>query len=93
MRRQVWTILGVILGGAATSAAIPVPALAFDQTSPVCLRVYQSMVDFYDECGYTSMAQCQATASGRSAQCLENPYYTPQYRQTHRRAHRHHHSH
>ncbi len=33
------------------------------------------MVDYYFECGYTSMPQCQASASGRNASCVVNPYY------------------
>jgi hypothetical protein len=33
------------------------------------------MVDFYFECRYRTMAQCAASASGRSAQCVVNPYY------------------
>jgi hypothetical protein len=27
------------------------------------------------DCSFTSYAQCQATASGRAARCLSNPYY------------------
>ena len=29
----------------------------------------------YIECGYTSLAQCGASASGRAAQCVINPYF------------------
>jgi hypothetical protein len=39
---------------------------------PVCLRVYGDPT--YDECRYTTMAQCAATASGRAAQCFVNPF-------------------
>jgi hypothetical protein len=39
---------------------------------PVCLRVYGDPT--YDECRYTSIAQCAATASGRAAQCFVNPF-------------------
>jgi hypothetical protein len=28
----------------------------------------------YYECGYTSLAQCALSASGRAAQCVVNPY-------------------
>jgi Protein of unknown function (DUF3551) len=42
----------------------------------------------YYECRYTSLPQCNATASGRSAQCVINPYFAgaqdPGYRR-HRR--------
>jgi hypothetical protein len=27
------------------------------------------------ECAYTSLEQCNATALGLPAQCIENPYY------------------
>ena len=57
--------------------ALPAPARAqtYDPSYPVCLQVYQGMVDFYFECRYRTMAQCAASASGRSAQCVVNPYY------------------
>jgi len=55
--------------------AAPARAQTYDPTYPVCLPVSQSMVDSYFECGYTSMAQCAASASGRSAQCVVNPYF------------------
>src|ERR1700737_1868830 len=43
--------------------------------APVQAQIYEDMVHFYFECRYTSMAQCAASASGRSAQCVVNPYY------------------
>jgi hypothetical protein len=48
-------------------------AQAWDPAYPVCLRVYGPIS--YNECHYTSLAQCAATASGRSAQCALNPYF------------------
>ena len=61
----------------AAAIALPAPARAqtYDPSYPVCLQVYQSMVDYYFECHYRTMAQCAASASGRSAQCVVNPYY------------------
>jgi hypothetical protein len=56
-------------------AASPARAQTYDPAYPVCLQVYQGWNDYYFECGYTSMAQCQMSASGRSAQCIVNPYY------------------
>jgi hypothetical protein len=41
--------------------------------APVCLHVYGPVT--YYECNYTSLAQCNATASGRAAQCVVNPYF------------------
>ena len=56
-------------------SAAPARAQTYDPRYPVCLQVYQSMVDFYFDCSYTSIPQCQMTASGRAAQCVVNPYY------------------
>ena len=39
---------------------------------PVCLHVYGPVV--YYECNYATIAQCNASASGRAAQCVLNPY-------------------
>ncbi|SIO53517.1 Protein of unknown function [Bradyrhizobium erythrophlei] len=55
--------------------AAPARAQTYDPNYPVCLQIYDDMVHFYFECRYTSMAQCAASASGRSAQCVVNPYY------------------
>jgi len=55
--------------------AMPAQAQTYDPKYPVCLQIYQSMVDYYFECAYTSMPQCQASASGRNASCVVNPYY------------------
>ncbi len=61
---------------AAVSTAPPTMAQTYDPKYPVCLQIYRAMVDYYFECNYTSLAQCQMSASGRSAQCIVNPYYT-----------------
>lgn len=55
--------------------ATPLRAQTYDPNYPVCLQIYQGPVDYYYECGYTTMAQCQASASGRAASCVINPYY------------------
>jgi len=57
---------------------LPPPARAqtYDPAYPVCLQVYQGgIANYYFECAYRTMGQCQASASGRSAQCVVNPYY------------------
>ena len=64
-----------ILTIAAALTATPAPAQTYDPKYPVCLQVYQGFTDYYFECAYTSMAQCQMSASGRAAQCVVNPYY------------------
>jgi len=64
------TILAALL-----SFAAPARAQTFDPKYPVCLQVFQSFKDYYYDCTYATMAQCQASGSGRSASCLVNPYY------------------
>jgi hypothetical protein len=65
-------ILAILVMAAATPAA---RAQTYDPKYPVCLQIYQSYYDFYFECSYTSLAQCNMSASGRHAQCIINPYY------------------
>ena len=60
---------------AAALTATPASAQTYDPRYPVCLQVYQGFTDYYFECGYTSIAQCQMSASGRAASCVVNPYY------------------
>jgi Protein of unknown function (DUF3551) len=55
---------------AAMTGAGMVPAQAYDY--PVCLRVYGPAT--YNECNYTSIAQCKASASGRAAECYPNAF-------------------
>ena len=64
-----------ILTIATVSAAPSARAQTYDPAYPVCLQIYQGYVDYYFECAYTSLAQCNASASGRAAQCIVNPYY------------------
>ena len=61
------------LAAAASFAASPAPAQTYDPSYPVCLHVYGRIT--YYECSYTSLPQCNMSASGRSAQCVINPYY------------------
>ncbi len=78
-----------VLTFAAMLAATPAPAQTYDPKYPVCLQVYQGFVDYYFECAYTSLAQCQMSASGRAASCVVNPYYAgPKGRRDHRQQRR-----
>jgi len=70
-------------------------AQRYDPRYPVCMHVYTGASDggggaWYD-CSFTSLPQCQATASGRAATCDPNPYYranvTPPLRQRRQNAH------
>jgi hypothetical protein len=64
----------MILAGAAVLAAVPSHAQTYDPNFPVCLQVYVPRGGYID-CSFTSLPQCQATASGRGAQCYTNPYF------------------
>ncbi len=61
-----------ILAIGTVSVAGPAAAQTYAPGYPVCLHVYGPAT--YYECRYTSLAQCNASASGRSAQCVSNPY-------------------
>lgn len=59
---------------ATLSLAAPVRAQTYDPNYPVCLQTYGIDGDNID-CSFTSLPQCAATASGRAAQCLSNPFF------------------
>ncbi|HEY0235904.1 MAG TPA: DUF3551 domain-containing protein [Afipia sp.] len=40
---------------------------------PYCMKVYSR--DWYVDCRFSTLAQCQASASGRSAECYLDPFY------------------
>ena len=61
-----------ILAIAMVSAAPQAHTQTYDPAYPVCLQIYQGWNDYYFECAYTSLAQCNASASGRAAQCIVN---------------------
>jgi hypothetical protein len=46
----------------------------------------------YYECTYTSLSQCNMSASGRSAQCVINPYYAYASQDPSARRYKRHHS-
>ena len=73
---RIHTLAGFAALAIATVSIMPsAQAQMYDPKYPVCMKVYQGYVDFYMECGFTSIPQCQMSASGRSAQCIVNPYY------------------
>jgi hypothetical protein len=49
-------------------------AQTYSPDYPVCLQTY-GINGGYIECGYTSLAQCGLSASGRAGQCINNPYF------------------
>jgi hypothetical protein len=62
-----------ILMIATVLTAAPARAQTYDPAYPVCLHVYGRAT--YYECRYTSLPQCNVSASGRAAQCVINPYF------------------
>jgi hypothetical protein len=54
--------------------AAPTLAQTYSPDYPVCLQVYGERGG-YIECAYTSLPQCDQSASGRAAQCVINPYF------------------
>jgi Protein of unknown function (DUF3551) len=69
--------LTVLAAGALLSAA-PASAQTYDPGYPVCLHVMGRGASYY-ECRYSSLGQCNVSASGRAAQCEVNPYYANAY--------------
>jgi len=67
--RRAWLAL---LAAGAVSAAVAMPASARD--FPYCIKGCDFNAGAGD-CSFVSLAQCQATASGRDAYCAANPYF------------------
>ena len=80
MRVLACTILTI----ATALAAAPARAQTYDPNYPVCLQTY-GIEGGYIDCSFTSLAQCAASASGRAAQCLNNPYFAQGDRKPSRR--------
>ena len=71
-------------------ASAPARAQTYSPDYPVCLHVYGRIT--YYECSYTSLPQCNMSASGRSAQCVINPYYANASSQPYVRRYKRHYS-
>src|SRR5215471_7608711 len=56
--------MALTIFGAMVALSAPAQAQAYDPKYPVCLQVYDDFTHYYFECSYTSMPQCQASASG-----------------------------
>jgi hypothetical protein len=75
MRLPLLTIMAI----AGLQMIAPASAQTYDPRFPVCMHVFTGGRgggggDYFD-CSFTSLPQCHATASGRSASCDLNPYY------------------
>lgn len=62
-------VVGILL------ALTPASAQTYDPDYPVCMHVYGALEGDHIDCEFTSLALCAASASGRPATCLLNPYY------------------
>jgi hypothetical protein len=71
MRMFRWMVLAV----ATILPAAPAIAQKYDPNYPVCIYVGKPDGN-YINCSYTSWEQCRASASGRAAMCLDNPYWS-----------------
>ena len=69
------TLALIVVAVAALLVSATAQAQTYDPSFPVCLQAYGGQAGYID-CSYMSLAQCNATASGRSAQCLINPFFT-----------------
>jgi len=67
-------LASAILTISAVSVTSSARAQTYDPAFPVCLHVWTRGANYYD-CSYTTLPQCNASASGRAAQCVINPYY------------------
>jgi Protein of unknown function (DUF3551) len=66
-------ILALAILAIGTVSIWPAVAQTYDPAYPVCLHVW-GPANYY-ECTYTSLPQCNMSASGRAAQCMINPYF------------------
>ena len=71
MRILVLTILAFGMVTAAGRAW----AQTYDPAFQVCMHVVTWGGGAYEDCAFTTLAQCAMSASGRAAQCNVNPYY------------------
>ena len=67
---RILTLAPLVIG--TLIAVAPVSAQTYSPDYPVCLHVFGPAT--YFDCRYTSIAQCNLSASGRAAQCVVNPY-------------------
>jgi hypothetical protein len=64
-----------IVALATTFIAAAAQAQLYDPKYPVCLHVFGELQGERMDCVFTSLAQCEASASGRPAMCVINPYF------------------
>ncbi|WP_300255458.1 DUF3551 domain-containing protein [Bradyrhizobium sp.] len=62
---------------AAVVVAGPARAQTYDPAYPVCMHVFGELEGERMDCIFTSLEHCRASAFGRPAMCLVNPYFAP----------------
>ncbi|MCC8959336.1 DUF3551 domain-containing protein [Bradyrhizobium sp. Pear77] len=78
-----------VIAAIGVGIAGPAAAQMYDPNYPVCMEVYGGrLTPEYIDCSFTSLPQCRATASGRSATCTVNPFYKGQKKPTRERGQR-----
>jgi hypothetical protein len=66
----------VMIGAMAVLVSMgSVRAQMYDPNYPVCMHVFGELEGDRMDCLFTSLAQCAASATGRPATCLINPYF------------------
>jgi hypothetical protein len=68
-------ILALAIFVIGTVSIEPAAAQTYDPAYPVCLHAYGLMGSNWYDCSYTSLPQCNTSASGRGFTCVINPYY------------------
>jgi uncharacterized protein DUF3551 len=68
---RIATLATLIIATLALAGAVE--AQTYNPHYPVCMEVYSPFV--YHDCRFDSIPQCKASASGRGAQCVVNPYF------------------
>ena len=58
---------------AVVASAESAKAQTYNPHFPVCMQVYSPFQ--YFDCRFFSIGECKASASGRGAQCVVNPYF------------------
>jgi hypothetical protein len=66
----------MIAAGAMILTIAPAMAQRYDPAFPVCLQKWEWGGSSAIYCNYTSWDDCQMAASGLSAMCLVNPYWS-----------------
>ncbi|MDI1265394.1 MAG: DUF3551 domain-containing protein [bacterium] len=67
-------VAGMTLAIGMMAAAAPARAQTYDPRYPVCIQTY-GIDGGIIECSFSTLAQCAASASGRAAQCINNPFF------------------